>query len=339
MISKLKKQMTQIGSIKKMLANVLIVGMFMNTTWFSIETQAAFADTRELSPNFRSQVAVSNVKSTQPGVWSTEVSVSTGKYVAFQNAKNFGNADKNSLKFQYYINGGALAVGDYFHRETLRVGPESSGAKTTSQGITQAQFNTLYTSMSSVLYKNLGTGSKGKYRVLHSVRAAKAAIDVAAKDGTMSEKDIKLCEVAALLHDIKKEEDNHGPIGAVYVKVNLSETLKTTLDIDDYDVDVICLAIRNHGGAVDTNSVIEKMVSDGKLGSNYTYERVLRIVEIVRACDCISKLYREDSYSEPASELEDEVSDANTLKACKSVLDEWIKLVQKDLTWNGIQLK
>jgi HD superfamily phosphodiesterase len=339
MSCKFTKQMTQIVPIKKMLANVLIIGMVINATCFSIETHAAFVDTCELSPNFRGKVAVSNVKSAQPGVWSTEVNFSTGKDVTVRNAKSFGNADKNSLKFQYYINGGAIAVGDYFHREILRVGPESSGAKTTSQGITQAQFDTLYTAMSSTLYKNLGTKSKGEYRVLHSVRTAKAAIDVAAKDGTMSEKDIKLCEVAALLHDIKKEEDNHGPIGAVYVKVNLSETLKSTLDIDDYDVDVICLAIRNHGGAVDTNSIIKNMVSDGKLGSNYTYERVLKIIEIVGACDYISKLYRQDSYSELFGEMEDEVSDATTLKACKSVLDEWVSLVQKDLTWNGIQLK
>jgi len=114
----------------------------------------------------------------------------------------------------------------------------------------------------------------------HSKKVKEIALEISEQLG-ISPRNKQLIEKAALLHDIeklKKKDDDHNKRGAVFAYENRNKLLS---DCNEDEVKLICLMIRAHKGKY--RHCIEKIT-----------ENQLQLMEVVRAADKISKIYKKE---------------------------------------------
>ncbi len=117
----------------------------------------------------------------------------------------------------------------------------------------------------------------------HSVKVKEIALEIACIL-KIPEEQIRLIEIASMLHDIEKYNggekiDNHHKIGADYVKGYLSKNCFK--DLNKEDKKLICLMIRHHKGKYKNKSLND-------------YD--ILMIEIVRAADKIAKIYKKENF-------------------------------------------
>ena len=154
--------------------------------------------------------------------------------------------------------------------------------------------------------------------VNHSMKVRDISLKIAEKVKLDDRKDIKLIEIAALLHDIEKPKKNHHKKGSDYImkKAKKYDEKKDGkfLDCGDDEIKLIALIIRHHKGEVEEYNT--------KCENKEITEKDLRMIEIVRISDKISKLYKEkniknkDKIEKTKTKIQEEIN---------SLIDEGVK--------------
>jgi uncharacterized protein len=90
--------------------------------------------------------------------------------------------------------------------------------------------------------------------------------------------------MAGMLHDIyryKYEYQDHAPKGAILAREVL-DNLKKTYDVYDDEIDIICIAIKNHSNKSLVEGEYDELLKDADVFQHCTYNPLLPIEETER---------------------------------------------------------